>query len=128
MLDDSYNKTDGFTLIELLIVVAIIMIIGAIALPQYSEYRKRANDSAALAQIKEMVRAEEVYYTENGAYTTSLNALIQCGFTQDMNVTRTRTLIDKTGTPSAVAYQLTATHKNGTGKVYLWMSDNGGLQ
>lgn len=121
-------KSAGFTLIELLIVVAIIGILAAIAIPSYTRYRQTANDTRALNQVRDMAKAEELYFIDKGAYTTVLNDLIQCGFSVDPNVTRTRSLVDKNGVASSAAYRLTATHKNGTGRVYVWQSDNGGLQ
>lgn len=42
----------GFTLVELMIVIAIIAILVAIAIPQFNEYRARANDAAAEADVK----------------------------------------------------------------------------
>jgi len=58
----------GFTLIELLIVVAIIGILAAIAIPQFSAYRQKAFNAAAQSDLKTMKTSVEGYYTDNYFY------------------------------------------------------------
>jgi len=58
----------GFTLIELLIVVAIIGILAAIAIPQFASYRQKAYNSAAQSDLKNAKTALESYYADNQYY------------------------------------------------------------
>jgi type IV pilus assembly protein PilA len=58
----------GFTLIELLIVVAIIGILAAIAIPQFSAYRAKAYNSAATSDLKNAKTGLEAYFMEHQMY------------------------------------------------------------
>ena len=62
-------KKNGFTLIELMIVVSIVGILAAIALPSYLEHVKAGHRSEAKANLTELAQFMERYYTENNKYS-----------------------------------------------------------
>ena len=74
----------GFTLIELLIVVVIIGILAAIAIPKFSATREKAYVSAMKSDLKNLASQEEIYYADNYSYSTVQADL---GFAQSEGVT-----------------------------------------
>lgn len=64
----------GFTLIELMIVVAIIGILAAIAIPQFANYRKKSYNTQAKAELKS-------YYTACQAYFADKPSVADCALT-----------------------------------------------
>jgi type IV pilus assembly protein PilA len=88
----SNNK--GFTLIELLIVVVIIGILAAIAIPKFSEAREKAFISAMKSDLKNLATQQELYYSDNFTYSTDKAAL---EFSESKNVVVTVGAADTDG-------------------------------
>ena len=106
----------GFTLIELLVVIAIIGILAAIAIPQFAAYRRRGYDADVKSNIKNAATAQEAYFVDNDAYTSTAGSLT--GYNQSTNVT-----IAASGT--ATTFLVTGTVSSGcSGGTGTWFIDS----
>jgi len=63
------RRDEGFTLIELMVVVMIIAVLIAIAIPSFLGFRKSAQDRSAQSEVRNVLLAEKAYWLENGSYT-----------------------------------------------------------
>jgi prepilin-type N-terminal cleavage/methylation domain-containing protein len=90
-------NTRGFTLIELLIVVVIIGVLAAIALPRISSTKQRANRSSGLADMRNLATGQEKFFVDNSRYG-GLADTAAMPFTPSTG--NTGLVINLTGTPA----------------------------
>jgi len=113
------NSIKGFSMMELLVVLAIISLLAAMAIPQFFIYRSRSIDAQMRTDLKNAATAMESYYAEYKAYPTSVSGIAAVGFRQTSGVTLAITLI------SPSSYTLTASKPSGTQAGFSYNSTTG---
>ncbi len=73
-------KEKGFTIVELLIIVAVLGVIAAIAVPNYIKAQRSARDSNAVKYIRTWSSGQELYKKTNNCYSSSDEDLVTGGF------------------------------------------------
>jgi general secretion pathway protein G len=104
----------GFTLLEMMVVVAIIAILAAILIPNFTHARAQAATSACMGNIKTIATAFELYYTDKQAYPSGTN----------VNIDGTAT--SGSGVLAGYLGQPPEDPAAGTGKYYTYTSYNSG--
>lgn len=115
MLTKFRKNSKGFTLIELMIVVAIIGILAAIAIPQFAAYRQRGFNAAAQSDLRNAATAQEAFFTDSNIYANNGEDafLTTRGYTQSSNIS----FGIVSGTTSQ--YEMSAVHAAGQSTWYL---------
>ena len=109
MLSKMQNREEGFTLIELMIVIAIIGILAAIAIPQFSAYRTRSFNSAAQSDLRNFATAQEAFFVDNQRYCGTAADLVGDTYGAFTSENVTLNVVNAT----AETYNMTSRHSAG---------------
>ena len=103
------RNTKGFTLIELLIVVVIIGILAAIAIPQFASTKEKAFDATAKSDVRNAMAAQEAYFADDQTYAPA--SMATGSFTTSTGIAISASAA------SASGYSITASH-SASGNTY----------
>jgi prepilin-type N-terminal cleavage/methylation domain-containing protein len=101
----------GFTLIELVVVMAILLILTAVAVPSYLGFAGRANKDAAGADLRAALSSVEAWHSDHGTYAGMTVAALKASYDQSLNPS-----IISFGTLSSTTYCVMANSLSDTTK------------
>ena len=111
----------GFTLIEILIVMAVLGLLVAIAIPQFMSYRSQAVDAEMKSDLRNTAIAIEAYFAKQGVLPASTAEISGYGFQPSGGVTISFVVL------STNSYQLTAAKPGGTQPTFSFDSVTGSI-
>ena len=107
-------------MIELLMVIAIVSLLAAIAIPQFINYRSRSIDAQLKSDLKNAAIAVEGYFAKRSVYPSNIEDVRSFGFHPSSGVTVTLAA-------AANSYTLTATKEGATQPSFVFSSANGSI-
>jgi prepilin-type N-terminal cleavage/methylation domain-containing protein len=102
------SRRRGFTLLELLVVITVLGLLAAIAVPRFNHMKEKANVATMQTALKNLGQAEESFFAEHGEYTALLDSL---NFTPSAEMTLTVLEATNTGWSATITHPLAVPKK-----------------
>ena len=79
-MNKRYSSSKGFTLVEIMIVVVIIGLLAAMAIPAFQKVRQSSQDKAVMNNMRQLGAAADQYFLENGVSNAAITSLVGSSF------------------------------------------------